>query len=72
MAKESKTRFAILGLLCEGQLSGYDIKKLIDIRFKLFWNESFGQIYPELEKLEREGLVTRKSDEKQSDKKRYL
>jgi DNA-binding PadR family transcriptional regulator len=71
MAKKSKTRFAILGLLCERPLSGYDIKKLIDMRFNFFWNESFGQIYPELEELEGEGLVLRKPDQKVSDKKRY-
>jgi PadR family transcriptional regulator AphA len=72
MGIRSKTRFAILGLLCEGPLSGYDIKKLIDIRFRLFWNESFGQIYPELGKLQQEGLISRKSDEKHGDKKRHV
>ncbi len=52
-----KTRFVILGLLNEEPLSGYDIKKIIDIRMSFFWQESYGQIYPELAKLREEGLV---------------
>ncbi len=51
------TRYVILGLLSEGPMTGYDIKKLVDIRFRYFWNESYGQIYPELKKLTREGLA---------------
>jgi PadR family transcriptional regulator, regulatory protein AphA len=52
-----KTRFVILGLLQEEDLSGYDIKKIIDIRMSFFWQESYGQIYPELSKLKEEGLI---------------
>lgn len=55
---ESKTHIVILGLLSERPLSGYDIKKLIDLRFRFFWNESYGQIYPQLKKLQTEGLIT--------------
>ncbi len=53
----NKTRFLILGLLSEEPLSGYEIKRIVDARFSHFWNESFGQIYPELARLEGEGLV---------------
>lgn len=52
-----KTRYVILGLLNEEPLSGYDIKKIIDIRMSFFWQESYGQIYPELSKLREEGLI---------------
>ena len=52
-----KTRYVILGLLQEEPLSGYEIKKLISIRMSFFWQESYGQIYPELAKLKREGLI---------------
>ena len=52
-----KTRFVILGLLQEEDLSGYDIKKSINIRMSFFWQESYGQIYPELSKLKEEGLI---------------
>ena len=55
--KKSKTKYAILGLLSEKPLSGYDIKKLIDIRFKFFWNESYGQLYPELSRLMQSGEI---------------
>ncbi len=52
-----KTRFVILGLLQEEDLSGYDIKKIINIQMSFFWQESYGQIYPELSKLKEEGLI---------------
>ena len=55
--KKRKTRYVILGLLSESPLSGYDIRKIIEMRFKFFWQESFGQIYPELAELEEEGLI---------------
>ncbi len=58
-----KTRFVILGLLNEEPLSGYDIKKIIDIRMSFFWQESYGQIYPELGKLREEGLIEQVIDE---------
>jgi DNA-binding PadR family transcriptional regulator len=52
-----KTQYVILGLLTENPLSGYDIKKIIDIRFKFFWSESYGQIYPELKRMMEDGLI---------------
>lgn len=52
-----KTRYVILGLLSEEELSGYDIKKIIGIRMSFFWQESYGQIYPELNRLKEEGLI---------------
>lgn len=54
----SRTRFLILGLLSEGPMSGYDIASVTGLRFRFFWSESFGQIYPELHRLEKEALVT--------------
>ncbi len=53
----AKTKYVILGLLSEGDLTGYEIKKIIDARFTFFWNESYGQIYPELKKLAAGGLL---------------
>ena len=52
-----QTDYVILGLLAEQPLSGYQIKKIIDIRFKFFWSESFGQIFPALKSLSAAGLV---------------
>lgn len=72
-ATRSKTRYLILGLLTEGPLSGYEIKKVVDIRFSYFWSESYGQIYPELARLAQEGLAEEYSAEGESrkEKKRY-
>jgi len=55
--KSAKTKYVILGLLSESALSGYEIKRIIDIRFHFFWNESYGQIYPELKSLTKSGLI---------------
>lgn len=58
-----KTRYVLLGLLQEEELSGYEMKKAIDIRMSFFWQESFGQIYPELNKMIQEGLIDFSSTE---------
>jgi DNA-binding PadR family transcriptional regulator len=47
----------ILGLLALGPRSGYEIKAVVDRSTRFFWAASYGQIYPELRRLEREGLV---------------
>jgi len=52
-----KTRYVLLGLLQEENLSGYDMKKIIEIRMSFFWQESYGQIYPELSNMKEEGLI---------------
>jgi len=57
MKSKNKTRYLILGLLNESPMSGYDIKKIVDVRFVYFWSESFGQIYPELKKMKAEGVI---------------
>jgi len=64
-----KTRYVLLGLLQEENLSGYEIKKIIDIRMSFFWQESFGQIYPELNKMAEEGLVEISNTEPEGDRK---
>jgi len=40
-----------------GSRTGYDIKQKIEISTRFFWGASYGQIYPELQRLERAGLV---------------
>jgi DNA-binding PadR family transcriptional regulator len=37
--------------------SGYEIKQLVDSSARFFWAASYGQIYPELKKLEKAGLI---------------
>jgi PadR family transcriptional regulator, regulatory protein AphA len=47
----------ILGFLAHGPLSGYEIKATVDRSTRFFWAASYGQIYPELRRLERDGLI---------------
>src|SRR3954454_12464454 len=47
----------ILGLLSLKPRSGYDIKTVVDRSTRFFWAASYGQIYPELRRLEEEGLI---------------
>lgn len=58
--KHNKTKYAILGLLSHEPLTGYDIKKKIESTISYFWDASFGQIYPTLQKLANDGLVIKK------------
>jgi DNA-binding PadR family transcriptional regulator len=57
MSAPNRTRLALLGFLSWGPLSGYRLKQLIEISISNFWSESYGQIYPMLRQLEREGLA---------------
>jgi DNA-binding PadR family transcriptional regulator len=45
-------------MLTLGPMSGYDLKQHIASSIGNFWSESYGQIYPALKRLEREGYVT--------------
>ncbi len=47
----------ILGMIAFGRTTGYDIKQFVDKTIRHFWAASYGQIYPELKRLEEEGLV---------------
>jgi DNA-binding PadR family transcriptional regulator len=40
-----------------GKNTGYDIKQLVDHSTRFFWAASYGQIYPELRRLESAGLL---------------
>lgn len=47
----------VLGMLSLAPRSGYDIKGVVDRSTRYFWAASYGQIYPELRRLEAEGLI---------------
>src|SRR2546421_5639835 len=47
----------ILGMIAFGRRTGYDIKTFVDRTTRYFWAASYGQIYPELKRLEDQGLV---------------
>lgn len=61
MGPRSRSKYAILGLLAQGECSGYGIKKQIEEKISGFWHESYGQIYPTLKQLHAEGLVTKRT-----------
>jgi PadR family transcriptional regulator AphA len=50
--------WAILGLLAQRPMSGYDLKHTVDRTIRHFWAASYGQIYPELNRLETTGWVS--------------
>jgi len=52
----------ILGVLALGKGTGYDIKQLVDKSTRHFWAASYGQIYPELRRLEQQGLIRGRSE----------
>ncbi len=47
----------ILGMIAFGKRTGYEIKTFVDKTTRYFWAASYGQIYPELKRLEDQGLV---------------
>ena len=62
-AELTKTSYTILGMLRLGQRTGYEIKQLVDVSTRFFWAASYGQIYPELSRLEGLGLITGERDD---------
>lgn len=50
-------KYAILGLLYRGPLTGYDIAREFDRALGYFWHAGHSQIYPEMRRLVNEGLV---------------
>jgi PadR family transcriptional regulator AphA len=52
----------ILGMIGLGKQTGYDIKTLVDKSTRFFWSASYGQIYPELRRLEEQGLLRGRSE----------
>ena len=51
------TAKVILGMIRLGKRTGYEIKQLVDVSTRFFWAASYGQIYPELRRLEEDGLI---------------
>jgi len=62
MAGLNPTSYVVLGMLRLGLRSGYDIKQLVDKSTRFFWAASYGQIYPELKRLEEAGLIRGEAD----------
>ena len=50
---------AILGLLKERAMHGYELRSQLGLTLGFFWTVSFGSLYPTLRKLEKRGAVER-------------
>jgi len=53
-------KFAVLGLLADSPQTGYDLRKVFDGSVSYFWQAKFQQVYGELRRLERGGLVEKR------------
>jgi PadR family transcriptional regulator AphA len=60
--RSSSSMEVLLGLLAIEPMSGYDLGLTIRGSIGHFWNESYGQIYPNLKKLAGGGFVTCKAE----------
>jgi DNA-binding PadR family transcriptional regulator len=56
---------AILGLLKERSMHGYQLSKRLTDTLGGFWRVSYGSLYPTLKRLEREGAVEQVFDEQE-------
>ncbi|MEV2214108.1 PadR family transcriptional regulator [Streptomyces sp. NPDC050997] len=50
-------KYAVLAALLEGEASGYELSKVFDVSLANFWPAMPQQLYRELERLARDGLV---------------
>jgi PadR family transcriptional regulator AphA len=70
--RSSSSSEVLLGLLTIQPMSGYDLGQTIRASIGHFWNESYGQIYPNLKKLQAEGLVTSKTERQKGKPDRHI
>jgi DNA-binding PadR family transcriptional regulator len=59
--ERSPTAYVILGMLGWRPMSGYEIKSVVDKSTRFFWAVSYGQLYPELRRLSKAGLIEGKA-----------
>jgi DNA-binding PadR family transcriptional regulator len=59
VARISQTETAVLGALSVRPMTGYAVREVIQEVLGHFWSESYGQIYPTLNTLHRDGLLER-------------
>jgi DNA-binding PadR family transcriptional regulator len=64
-------KYAMLGILAEKDLHGYELKSSFDEKVGDFWSLNYGQIYTTLDRLEKEDLVThdRQTQDRRPDRK---
>lgn len=64
-------KYALLAILAERDLHGYELKSSFDEKVGAFWSLNFGQIYSTLDRLEKDELVVhdRETQERRPDRK---
>ena len=62
----------LLGLLTIEPMSGYDLGQVIRDSVGHFWNESYGQIYPNLKRLAEAGQVTAQTERQKGKPERHV
>lgn len=72
MARQSKTKYAVLGVLSHQPGSGYDIKNILERDIAEFWSESYGQIYPTTKSLVEDGYATCTAERTKGKPDRYV
>jgi PadR family transcriptional regulator AphA len=60
--RTNRTRYAVLGALTRRPMSGYELKGFFEQSVDFFWHESYGQLYPVLRGLAKEGLIAEVPD----------
>ncbi|MBL8967390.1 MAG: PadR family transcriptional regulator [Spirochaetaceae bacterium] len=66
MAKENRARYAVLGMLHYGDMTGYEIRKRLNEMVGCFWQEPSASVYPALKALEEDGFVTARRETPES------
>jgi PadR family transcriptional regulator AphA len=70
--RTSSSAQALLGLLTIEPMSGYDLRQTIEVSIGHMWNESYGQIYPNLRRLAAAGMVQRKTEGRKAKRDRHV
>lgn len=63
---------AVLGLLKESPMSGYELKKRLAVTHGAFWRVSFGSLYPCLKRLLAEGALEVEEPSQSGSRKKHL
>ena len=63
---------AVLGLLKERAMHGYELRKQLASKLGFFWTVSFGSLYPTLKKLERRGVVEKFFPDDQASRRKQV
>jgi len=70
--RSSSSKEVLLGLLSIVPMSGYGLGQAIRASIGFFWNESYGQIYPSLKRLEAAGLVRARAEKQKGKPDRQI